>query len=124
MASAPLLRRGGKLFDATSIAATVTSDVMERLGALIVSIHFVSASAARGGTLTIEQSNNNSDYVAVKFRDKNDDLQSSLTITASSAFNEFAIVDLPARFLRVVFTDVSTGAGTLDAIADSVAREN
>lgn len=97
------------------ISANYTSPEMKLSRATDrASIQLVSASAARGGSITVEVSNNKTDWVAVDF----DDGTSSVTVTGSSALSAFVnISDLCAEWLRVVFTDSASGAGTLKIYA-------
>lgn len=105
----------GKLFDAQDISSSATSDHMSTDGAYCLAVHLFSASAARGGTVEIQSSNDGTNWVSETLAGGG----TTLTITAAAAFDAMEhFYGFGARFLRVKFTDSASGAGTLTVIVN------
>lgn len=105
---------GGVIIDGESMAANITSDVVDMRGVKSAGIRIHSASATHVGTLYIEISNRRQNWTAISFAESaTGTIASSLSASSGSAFTHYVeVVDCAAQYLRVRYV-ASSGSGTL-----------
>jgi len=112
------LHNQGDLVNAVSMAADITSDAIDMESFRDGSIHLISASGARGGTIELLGSNDldiaSASWPVLTLEGGD----TTIAVTAASAFNHMInLFAVGCRYIAIRFNDVASGAGTLRAIA-------
>lgn len=105
-----MLQNERKIIDAGTMAANITSDTFECDKGSTVGIELHAATGTHVGTVAVQGSNTGDNWNAIT-------LTSVPTAASGAEFDAMVkLVDVPWRYLRVVYT-AGSGTGSLDAVA-------
>lgn len=107
-----IYRRGGEIIKAGDMSGNITSDIVDIQKTLFVGLQLTAASATHVGTITVQVSNDRTNWFNVVF----DDGTSTIVVSNGSAVATFVnLADLASQWMQVVYTATS-GVGSLNCL--------